>query len=77
VWEGSEPSSQQQQRLEFASVNSIRMREDLLLVSLCREHWGGVGSIVKVAMVIMASDGDPMGGTRRLSTGEIICVLGC
>jgi len=62
----------QQQRLEFASVISFGVREDLLLVGLFEEHQGEVGSVVKVVMVIMTSDGDPTGGARRLSTVEII-----
>jgi len=52
------------------------MKEDLSLISWLGERRGEVGSIVKVVMVIMTSDGAPTGGTCRFSTGEIIFVLG-
>jgi len=50
------------------------MKEDLLLVSWLGEHWGEVGSVIKVVIVIMTSDGTPMSCMHRLSTGEIIFV---
>jgi len=58
------------------SVGSFRVREDLLLVSLFGECQGEVGSVIKVVIVIMTSDGDPTGVTRRLSTGEIFFCSG-
>jgi len=61
--------------LDFSAVDSVSMREDLLLVSLVEER-RGVGSIVKVVIVIMTSDGNPTGVTRRLSTGEMIFCAG-
>jgi len=74
--EGSESLLPQQQMSEFASVNSFRMKEDVLLISWVGERQGEVGSAIKVVMVTMTSDGAPMGVTRRFSTGEIIFVLG-
>ncbi len=59
-------------RREFASVSSSKVREDLLRVGLFGVHWGEMGSVIKVVMVIMTSDGDPTGVTCRLGTGEII-----
>ncbi len=43
----------------------------MLLASLFGDCRGKVGSIIEVVMVIMTSDSDPTGVTRRLSTGEI------
>ena len=62
--------------LEFVSGNSCRMTEDVSHVNSVGEHGGGVGSIVKVVMVIMTSNGAPMGVTRRFGTGEIIFCSG-
>jgi len=42
------------------------------LVSEVGGRRGVVGFAVEVVMVIMTSDGDPTGVTRRLGTGEII-----
>jgi len=36
---------------------------------------GEIGSAIKVVMVIMTSNGAPMGVTRRLGTGEKICIM--
>jgi len=46
------------------------------LVSEVGGRRGVVGFAVEGVMVIMTSDGDPTGVTRRLGTGEII-FLGC
>ncbi len=48
------------------------MKEDVSFVNGVGERRGEVGFAVKVVMVIMTSDGDPTGVTRRLGTGEII-----
>ncbi len=61
-----------QRMLEFASGTSCRVNEDVSHVNWLGEHWGEVGSAVKVVMVIMTFNGTPMGVSRRLSTGEII-----
>ena len=61
--------------LKFACVDSFRMKEDVSLVVLLREHCGVIGSAVEVVMVIMTSDGDPTGVTHRLGTGEIIFLV--
>jgi len=57
---------------DFGSINSFGMKEDVSLVSGVGEHHGEVGFAVEVVMVIMTSDGNPTGVTRRLGTGEII-----
>jgi len=61
--------------LEFVSGNSCRMTEDVSHVNSVGEH-GGVGSIVKVVMVIMTSNGIPTGVLHRLGTREIIFCSG-
>jgi len=73
---GSESSLLQQRMLEFASVDSFGMKEDMSFISWVGERRGEVGSAVEVVMVIMTSDGTPTGVSRRFSTGEIIFVLG-
>ncbi len=60
--------------LEFACVDSFRMKEDVSLVILLGEHHGVIGSAAKVVTVIMTSGGAPMGCTHRFSTGGIIFV---
>jgi len=64
------------QTLEFASVDSSRVEEHLLIVILLWEHWGGVESAIKVVMVIMTFDGTPTCFVHRFSTGEIIFWVG-
>jgi len=48
------------------------MKEDVPLVGGMGDRRGEVGFAVKVATVIMTSDGDPTGVARRLGTGELI-----
>jgi len=64
-----------QQKLGFALVDSFRVKDDLSIVIWLGECWGKMGSVIEVVMVIMTSDSTPMGGTHRLSTGEIILFL--
>ncbi len=60
----------------FDLADSFRVEEDVSIVVLLKEHWGGVGSASKVAMVIMTSFGIPMGSAHRLGTRELIFVAG-
>jgi len=63
--------------LEFVSVNSFVLKENVLMVVWYVEHCGKIGSAIKVVMVIMTSDGTPTGGTRRFGTEEknLHCVV--
>jgi len=53
------------------------LKENVLIVVWCVEHWGEIGSAIKVVMVIMTSNGTPTCVAHRLGTGEenLHCVV--
>jgi len=50
-----------QQMWDFDAFNSCSIDEDLLMIILFVGCHGGVGLAIKVAMVIMTSNGNPKG----------------
>jgi len=61
--------------LGFSLVNSFMLKENGSVVVWCVERAEEMGSTVKVAMVIMASGGAPMGVAHRVGTGEFFCIM--